>query len=228
MAEGRAPRATGAGLVPAVAHELRSPIAAVREAAAQLRARGDSLDASKRDRLLAVIERAGDQLFRLVDDLASIASLDDEVLDVHVRACDPREIVEQAIAAVMVSTSCPVVRLDATESIPDVVADPGRLRQVVTNLLENAVKYSPADRPIVVLLGHDGDTVRISVRDEGAGIAAADLERIFEPSVQLGDTPGSGLGLWIVRELTTAMGGTVSVESEAGRGSTFTVELRVA
>ena len=75
MAEDRASRATDSGLVPAVAHELRSPIAAVREAASQLRVRGDTLDAVTRDRLLAVIEHAGDDLVRLVDDLAILGSL---------------------------------------------------------------------------------------------------------------------------------------------------------
>jgi two-component system sensor histidine kinase KdpD len=229
MAEGRAPRATDTGLVPAVAHELRSPVAAVREAAAQLRQRGDALDATTRDRLLAVIEHAGDHLLRLADDLAILGSLESGRLPVDVRPCDVREPVERAVAAARVTLGRSVdVRFDVPAVLPDVAADPQRLRQVVTNLLDNAAKHAPASSLITVRVERDGDVVRLSVQDQGPGIRAADLERIFEPTVQLGGSTGSGLGLWIVRELTEAMGARVTVESEPDVGTTFVVTLRLA
>ena len=229
MAEDRASRATDSGLVPAVAHELRSPIAAVREAASQLRVRGDTLDAVTRDRLLAVIEHAGDHLVRLVDDLAILGSLESGVLPVDVRPCDVREPVERAVAAARVTLADRAdVEFDAPVALPDVAADPERVRQVVTNLLDNAAKHAQADGPISVQLEQHGDVVQLVVADRGPGIPEPDLERIFEPSVRLGGTTGSGLGLWIVRELTQAMGGDVTVDSELGVGTRFVVTLRLA
>ena len=229
MAEDRAPRATDSGLVPAVAHELRSPIAAVREAATQLRVRGDTLDAVTRDRLLAVIEHAGDHLVRLVDDLTIVGSLESDVPPVDVRPCDVREPVERAVAAARVTLADRAdVQFDAPVALPDVAADPERVRQVVTNLLDNAAKHGQADGPISVQLEQHGDVVQLVVADRGPGIPEPDLERIFEPSVRLGGTAGSGLGLWIVRELTQAMGGDVTVDSELGVGTRFVVTLRLA
>ena len=120
------------------------------------------------------------------------------------------------------------VYFDSPETLPEVAADPERLRQVVTNLLDNAAKHAPASDPISVQLEQHDDVVQIVVADRGPGISGSDLERIFEPTVRLGGAAGSGLGLWIVRELTQAMGGDVTVESHLGVGTRFVVTLRIA
>jgi signal transduction histidine kinase len=107
--------------------------------------------------------------------------------------------------------------------------DAEALRHVFANLLENAVKYSPPGSPIHVGLVREGDEVRVDVSDRGSGIPAQDLPHVFERFRQVSGTrrTGVGLGLYIVRTLVTAHGGRVSVDSEVGEGSTFTVSLPV-
>jgi signal transduction histidine kinase len=113
------------------------------------------------------------------------------------------------------------------------VGDRNRLQQVLMNLLDNAVKYSPDGGAIVVRTAVDGDTVRLEVEDHGLGIPAGDRERIFE-KFDRGDpgrrpaAGGTGLGLYICRELVERMGGRISVTSTLGAGSTFSVELPAA
>jgi signal transduction histidine kinase len=116
--------------------------------------------------------------------------------------------------------------------LPEVAADPDRLRQVLVNLIENAVKYARRGRVQVRLSSHYG-TVRFSVRDEGPGIPLSQQERIFEKFYRLDPNMtkgvgGTGLGLYICRELVDAMNGDIWVESAPGAGSTFSFELPVA
>jgi signal transduction histidine kinase len=106
--------------------------------------------------------------------------------------------------------------------------DPERLRQIFGNLIDNAVKYSPAGRPVEVRVAQSNGAVIVSVTDHGPGIRAADQRLIFEKfgRVAAGNSkPGSGLGLYIARSIAETHGGTVAVSSAPGRGSTFTVKL---
>ena len=124
------------------------------------------------------------------------------------------------------------VEVDAPETLPLVRGDEDKLRQVLVNLVENAIKYSPGGGNVVVSLDVDNGNGRIVVRDPGIGIAHADQQRIFEKFTRLDPglsrgVGGTGLGLYITRELIARMGGTISVESAPGSGSTFTVELPV-
>jgi two-component system sensor histidine kinase BaeS len=104
--------------------------------------------------------------------------------------------------------------------------DPERLRQAVDNLIGNAIGHSPDGGVVTVTAARSGDSVVVAVRDEGDGIPAADLDRVFEPGVRLtSDRPGSGLGLAVVRAIAHAHGGEVEVESTPGQGSTFRLVL---
>lgn len=111
-------------------------------------------------------------------------------------------------------------------------ADLRRLRQVLANLIENAVKYSPGGGEIVVGVGREEDEASIVVRDQGVGIPAEALPRLFDRFYRVGATVGQaqglGLGLYITHQLVRAHGGRITVESEVGHGSTFTVRLPVA
>jgi signal transduction histidine kinase len=113
-----------------------------------------------------------------------------------------------------------------------VAADRQRLTQVLLNLLSNAVKYNRYGGRVHVAAARDGEAVRISVTDTGSGIAPDDLERVFRPFERLGaedtDVEGSGIGLALSRRLVEAMGGTIGVDTEVDRGSTFWVELAAA
>jgi signal transduction histidine kinase len=117
-----------------------------------------------------------------------------------------------------------------TFDLPPLLADADLLSRAITNLVANAIKYSPANTQITVSAQNDKDTLFISVADQGYGIPAEHRLRIFEkfyrvPRVEDADAPGAGLGLAMVREIAELHGGRVMVESEAGAGSTFTLRL---
>jgi len=123
--------------------------------------------------------------------------------------------------------------LTAPEPAPDVAADPDGLRQELVNLVENAIKYSPEGGRVELELAQSDGRVRFAVRDAGLGIPASEHERIFEkffrldPNLSRG-VGGTGLGLYISREIVRRMGGRIRVESEPGSGSTFSFELPLA
>ena len=228
MANGRAPRATEPEIISAVAHELHSPVAALKGAAEKLRS-DEGLDASTRARLLDVIEQAGDHLLRLADDLAVATSASGGRLAVVAQPCDAAAIAGNVLAAIRAShRTAPGIALVAPEGLPPVAADPARLRQVVANLVDNALDHGGRSDGVTVTLSAGPTSLRIAVSDEGPGIPAEARERVFEPYERLGPRAGSGLGLWVVRELVTAMDGTVTLESPPEGGATFSVELPLA
>jgi signal transduction histidine kinase len=125
------------------------------------------------------------------------------------------------------------IEVDAEPALPPVAADPDKLRQVLTNLIDNAVKYSPDGGRVSVLVARVGNRIRFRVQDEGLGIPPAEQARIFEKFFRLDPqltrgVGGTGLGLYITRELVQRMHGRVGVNSDGRTGSTFWVELPVA
>jgi signal transduction histidine kinase len=125
------------------------------------------------------------------------------------------------------------VRVSIPEDVPPALADADRLEDVLANLVGNALKFSPPDKPVRVAARAVGSSVEVAVRDNGPGIAPAEQERIFDRFYQVHRGPdrragGSGLGLYIVRGYVTAMNGSIRVESALGHGSTFTVTLPAA
>lgn len=223
------PSANDLELVSTVAHELRTPLAAVRGAVAALRQRGHELDDDTRDRLLGVIDEAAAQLGRLIDDLLAAGRLEGRRLAVEVTRCDAFTIADAVVAAARAHLPEGVsLRLEATAGLPPVAADPARLRQVLANLVDNAIKHSPRGGEVEVRLRLTEERLQIAVTDEGPGIPVAEQGRIFERFYRGSDrASGMGLGLYLARELVGAMDGRIAVESEPGRGATFTVELPI-
>ena len=146
-------------------------------------------------------------------------------------ACDLEQLVDEVVRSARVRAPEGIsVDIEARPSLPRVHADEDKLRQVLVNLVENAIKYSPEGGSVVVSLDVSNGNGLVAVSDPGIGIAAADQQRIFDKFTRLDPglsrgVGGTGLGLYITRELLARMGGTISVDSVPGAGSTFTVEL---
>jgi signal transduction histidine kinase len=212
-------------------HELRTPLTAVYGAAQTLLQREDLDEARRRD-LLRVVGLEAAQLARIVDQMLLTARLTGGgALPQSARPCDLRALCETVLGSAEARRHEGVtLALAAPPDLQPLVCDEGLLRQVLGNLVENAVKYSPGGGRVELRLLDGRDAVRIEVRDEGLGIAPSEQERIFEKFYRLDadmsrGVGGSGLGLYITREIVDAMGGTISVESTPGEGSTFTVVL---
>jgi signal transduction histidine kinase len=220
--------------VATVSHELRTPLAAVYGAAMTLR-RGDvELGEERRERLLAVIASESDRLARIIEQVLAASRLDSGTFALSVERCDARRLALEVVEAARISLPDGMaVGLAAGDGLPPVAADPDMLRQVLANLVENAVKYSPLGGAVHVSLEPQEGRVLFAVRDEGLGIPLREQERIFEKFFRLDPNlargvGGTGLGLYISRELVRRMGGRIWVASREGEGSTFFFELPVA
>ena len=198
-----------------LAHELRSPVAALRELAAALRAGRGRLAPDEGRRLLELAVAAARDVERIVVD-ATPEALRRERLD-------PGALAAGAAAAARLAD--PRVEADVEPGLPPLDADPARLRQALANLIGNALAHSPAGGRVVVSARHAGGRVLLAVADDGEGIPAERLARVTEPGVRYADRPGLGLGLAVARAVAEAHGGTLEISSAPGRGSTFTLAL---
>jgi signal transduction histidine kinase len=222
---------TRSDFVATASHELRTPLTAVYGGARTLIAHRDTLERGQQERLLRMIEQESEHLVQIVDQLLVSAQIDRG--GVHL---DETEVDVLALCAGVVDSAQVralgknTVMLQAPTSMQPLRCDEALLRQVLVNLVENAVKYSPEGRRVDLLIGQEPGWVRFEIVDEGIGIPAAEHERIFEKFYRLDaamsrGVGGSGLGLYISREIVMQMGGTLTVRSTPGEGSTFTVVL---
>ena len=215
--------------VATISHELRTPLASLHGAAITLREH--DLPPQTEDDLLEMIAEQSNRLANLVEEILVAGQLDSGTLRVVADTFDPEELVR---GVVTVARS----RLGEGETIevamppvaPKVHGDSERTRQVLLNLLDNAIKYSPSGGRIEVGLEAVGDRLRFSVHDQGLGIPVGEHERIFDKFYRLDPDQrrgigGTGLGLYICRELVRSMHGRIWVESEPGKGTTFAFEL---
>jgi PAS domain S-box-containing protein len=220
--------------VSTISHELRTPLAAIYGAALTLRRSDMPLEGPHRGDLLAVIASESERLARIVNDILWTSRIESGGLQVTIEACDGVELARAVVRSAQLQLPPNLeLRLDASAGLPLVAADPDKVRQVLANLVENSVKYSPDGGTITVRLEQFGDRVRFLVSDQGLGIPMHEQERIFEKFYRLDPNltrgvGGTGLGLYICRQLVLRMGGAIRVESQEGRGSTFTVELPAA
>ena len=222
-------------LVATVSHELRTPLAAIFGSAVTLNRHDLELQQDIRDKLLNVIVDESARLTTIVNDLLLASRLDAGKLEVQIESCDARALVESVVDAAR--THLPeAIRVElepVADDVPSVAADEGLLRQVLDNLLDNAVKYSPAGGDVRLSVEAADAVVRFGVADQGLGIPAAEHGRIFEKFYRLdpdrtGGIGGTGLGLYIARELVRRVSGRIWVEANEGEGSTFYVELPAA
>ncbi len=226
----RALERTREEFVATAAHELRTPLSAVYGAAKTLLERGSELTEDTRERLMSLIEEETGHLTAIIDQLIATAQLDRGEVALEEDACDLPGLVESVLEAARARSPANIgFELHAPQRMQPVRCDETRVRQILVNLVENAVKYSPDGGRIAVRIT-ERPTPAIAVSDEGLGIPPSEQGRIFEKFYRLDPEMargigGSGLGLYISQRLVEQMGGRISVDSQAGRGSTFTVEL---
>jgi len=217
-----------------VTHELRTPLTSIRSFSEILRD-DPRLHLPDRKRFLAIIVKETERLTRLINQTLDMAKIESGSAEWHATELEVDAVVAEAVEATGQLFREGSVKLEvaAAGPLPRVRADRDRLIQVLINLLSNAVKFSPSGSRVLVRLTATGDAIRVDVRDEGPGIAPGDHETIFERFRQVSDTltgrpRGTGLGLPISRRIVEHFGGRLWVESELGRGATFSFVLPLA
>ena len=209
-------------VIATVSHELRTPIAAVFGAVQTLR--GRELERPMADALLEIIDNESVRLAALVEEILLTSQLDSDTVRLARARVDPVAAIEGATQGFDAAR----IEFDVEEPLAPAAADPEKVRQVLSNFVENAFKYG--DPPVTVRARAVRDAIRFEVVDRGPGIPRAEQQRIFEKFYRLDPhmtqgVRGTGLGLYICRELVHRMQGRIGVESVEGRGATFWVEL---
>jgi len=211
-----------------VSHELRTPLTSVYGAAMTLR--GQELDDRRRELMLDIVSTEAARLGRLLDDILWVSRLDSGRAETFITRLEPLELVSDVVRATRTHLPKGVsIDLRYDSGSEPVAADPDKLKQVLVNLVENAVKYS-GQGTIEVIVQPQYGTTRFCVRDHGPGIPPEEHERIFDKFYRLDPNMtkgvgGTGLGLYICRELVESMGGQIWVDSLPSQGSTFIFEL---
>ncbi|MFE7644757.1 DUF4118 domain-containing protein [Streptomyces phaeoluteigriseus] len=214
-------------LLAAVSPDLRTPLAGIKASVSSLRS--DDVEWSEEDRaeLLAAIEEGADRLDHLVGNLLDMSRLQTGTVTSIIREADLDEVIPMALLGVPEGS----VELDIPETLPMVDVDKGLLERSVANVVENAVKYSPQDTPVLVSASAIADRVEVRVVDRGPGVPDEAKARIFEPFPRHGDSPrgaGVGLGLAVARGFAAAMGGSLTAEDTPGGGLTMVLGLRAS
>jgi PAS domain S-box-containing protein len=231
LTEERAVERLKSDFVSTVSHELRTPLAAIYGAAVTLRRADLQLEEGQRTSLLDVVAHESDRLARIVNDILWASRLDSGTVSLEIESCDAGALAQQVREAAE-QYAPPEIELvlDVPEGLPPIAADRDKTSQVLTNLLENAIKYSPDGGRVALALEARSDRLRFRVVDSGLGIPSSEQERIFEKFYRLDPNltrgvGGTGLGLYICKELVQRMNGSIWVESDGRTGSTFVVEL---
>ncbi len=218
-----------ADFVSLVSHELRSPMAAVIGAARTLQERWRELTADQRQAFLELIGDETSRLADLIGDVLDTSRIEAGTFSFSFSDVDLAELLRDVVAAANLAQDEVRVTAEVNGTLPRVRGDRDRLRQIVQNLVDNAVKYSPAGAEVRVTAGTDDGHVRVAVSDDGPGIPLDDQKLIFEKfgraTVEGGAKPGTGLGLFIARSIAEAHGGSLDVDSAPARGSVFMLDL---
>lgn len=219
-------------LLSTVSHELRTPLASIKGFATTLLRQDVKWDDATQREFLRIIEEESNRLEELIDNLLDMSQVEAGALRIHREPVQLRRLVREAVEMAQRTTETHWFVMDLPAELPRVWADPRRLRQVLNNLLENAIKYAPGGGQITVTCEEEGDRVIVGIADQGEGIPREYLDRIFDRFFQVDGastrkTGGSGLGLAIAKGIIEAHGGTIWAESNAGEGSMFRFSLPI-
>ncbi len=216
-----------------VSHEFRTPLSSIIGFAALLEREGERMDPEMRAEYLGIVLRNARHLLHVVNDLLNISKVEAGTLEVTLVPLRVADVAAAVVTALGPQSGERGVHIRVEDAgAPPALADSGRLRQVLFNLMENAIKYSPRGAEIVVRTCEKDGEVRLEVCDRGPGIDPGDQDRLFKEFSRVNPpgmrVVGAGLGLALSRMLTDAMGGRIGVDSALGEGSTFWVALPVA
>jgi signal transduction histidine kinase len=214
-----------------IAHELRTPVAIIQGTAEQLEA-GSLRTPEEKDRAIGLVHLEIQNLTRLIDDLSTLGRLEEAKLRLDLQPVDTHDIASEAVRGLKQAAwrqrKVSIENL-VPPDLPLAFADPGRVRQVIHNLLFNALRHTPEGGLVVVQGAVAGGTVELSVSDTGIGIPPEKLEQVFtryyQAELSERSREGSGLGLHIVQQLVEAQGGTITIQSDVGKGTTFRFTL---
>ena len=218
-----------AAILSAVSHDLRTPLAGIKASVTSLLQEDVDWTPDARREFLVTIAEETDRLNALVGNLLDMSRLQSDALEIMPSRVGLEEVLPAALHSLAVADD--TVQLDVPETLPRVLADPGLLERALANLIDNAVRFSPAGRPARVTAGAVDGYVDVRVVDRGPGVPAEDRARLFVPFQRLGDSSqdeGVGLGMAVARGFIEAMGGVIEIEETPGGGLTVVARLRAA
>ncbi|HZG67338.1 MAG TPA: HAMP domain-containing sensor histidine kinase, partial [Herpetosiphonaceae bacterium] len=217
-----------------VAHELRTPLTGLRGFTDLLHMHRSEHD-PQRERIMTLVVHQVDRLSDLVDELLNLTNIEQQRLTLNCKPIDLAQLLAGVVERFRLVYPQRVIAFDRRAVDCGCLGDPNRLDQVLSNLIENALKYSPVEHPVEVSIERENpnggltDYLAISVKDQGIGIAPEDQARLFGKFFRAANAEayrsGLGLGLFISREIVRQHGGSITVESAPGQGSTFTLRL---
>jgi PAS domain S-box-containing protein len=216
-----------------VTHELRTPMVAVQKAISLLLAKAAGNVTDTQQEFLDLAERNLKKLSRLIDDLLDLSKLEAGRMDVKKEPCQISNVIRDTVASLETWSSAKDIKVEqkAQDGLPNVIIDPQRIGQVITNLIGNAIKFTPKEGLIIVkAVSREGKEIEVSVQDTGPGIPASDLDKVFDRFYQTGernltDVSGTGVGLSIAKEIVELHGGRIWAESEKDSGAKFTFTI---
>lgn len=215
-----------------VSHELRTPLASLK-ALAETLLTGALEDKQASQRFVEQIEAEVDSMSLLVQELLELSRIESGKVPLRLEAVPPLVLLSDATTRLELQAERAglIIKVECAEDLPPALVDPPRIQQVLTNLLHNAIKFTPSGGRITLSAALHEDTILFSVKDTGIGISADDLPRIFErfyKSDKTRSSSGIGLGLAIARHIIEAHHGEIYVESKEGQGSTFSFSIPIA
>jgi PAS domain S-box-containing protein len=219
--------------VSTVSHELRTPLTSIKAYVATLRRKDVDFDERTREEFLKVVEEEADRLTRLISDILDVSKIESGRLELKKRDFDMIKLLRIVTERMQSQTENHDIKLEAEEAAASVYGDPDKIEQVIMNLVDNAVKYSPDGGDITVSLSAGRRKLELSFKDSGVGIPEDHLATVFEKFHRVDNTAtreiyGTGLGLYVSKSIIEAHGGTIWVESRMEKGSTFHFTLPLA
>jgi two-component system sensor histidine kinase KdpD len=221
-------------LLSGVSHDLRSPLTTIRAVSSEMLAAEDRYDAAARERMLTQVVDETDRLDRIVGNLLSTIRIQTGAFEPNCRPEPLSDIVNVSVRRLLRGDDQPLVEVDVSSELPEVAVDPVQLDQVLTNLIENAMRHGASPEPVRVLGRWPSPAwgepfVEVTVADAGVGFSAAARARLFEPfNATVSRSDSTGLGLAVCRAIIDAHGGTIWLREQAGPGAAISFTLPVA